>query len=75
MPEARSRCAGTPASTREAHLLKLAREVEGEDPVLACELRGIAQHEAALRASVPARPGASLWQRLAARWAPAPGWR
>jgi hypothetical protein len=64
-------------SKREAHLLELARNVERDDPVLACELRGMALHEAALASSesfMPAAPPA-LWRRLAERWTPQPGWR
>ena len=55
-------------------MLPLAGEVERADPVLACELRGMARHEAALAPLEPAaRP--ALWRRLARRWAPKPGWR
>jgi hypothetical protein len=36
-----------PPQRREDDLLQLASEVEGEQPGLACELRGIAMHEAA----------------------------
>ena len=65
---------GPRPSRREAHLLQLAGEVERDDPVLACELRGMALHEAALAPLEPAaRP--ALWRRLARRWAPKPGWR
>lgn len=61
-------------SRREAHLLELAVHVESDDPVLACELRGMALHEAGLTPFEPAaRP--TLWRRLAQRWAPQPGWR
>lgn len=61
-------------SRREAHLLQLAGDVERDDPVLACELRGMALHEAALVPLEPAAPPA-LWRRLAGRWAPKSGWR
>jgi hypothetical protein len=61
-------------SKRELHLLELAGDVERDDPVLACELRGMALHEAALADFEPAPPPA-LWRRLAWRWASKPGWR
>jgi hypothetical protein len=75
MPEART--PGPRPSKREAHLLELAGEVECEDPVLACELRGMALHEAALAPFEPLEPAwpPALWRRLAERWAPKPGWR
>jgi hypothetical protein len=61
-------------SKREAHLLELAAHVQDDDPVLACELRGMARHEAGpTPAETMARP--ALWRRLARRWASEPGWR
>lgn len=75
MPEA---LAPRPRRTkREAHLLELAGDVERDDPVLACELRGMALHEAALAPFEPLEPAwpPALWRRLAERWAPKPGWR
>jgi hypothetical protein len=67
-------------SKREAHLLELAGDVEHDDPVLACELRGMALHEAALAPFEPSEPfepawPPTLWRRLAERWAPKAGWR
>jgi hypothetical protein len=46
---------------RERDLLRLAGEVERESPGLACELRGIARHEASVAARMPAREAA--WRR------------
>jgi hypothetical protein len=81
MAEMPAHAPGDPASARarvpskrEAHLLELAADVEGDDPVLACELRGMALHEAGLAPAEPL-PQPALWRRLARRWAPQPGWR
>jgi len=52
--------------SRESDLLRLASDVEHEHPGLACELRGIAMHEAAAAGRKPA-PHTSAWQR-AGRW-------
>lgn len=51
---------------REDDLLQLAREVEPEQPELACELRGIAMHEAAAAARRPV-PVESGWRRVGRR--------
>lgn len=51
---------------REDDLLQLAREVEAEEPELACELRGIAMHEAAA-ASRQQIPSESRWRRAGRR--------
>jgi hypothetical protein len=71
--------AGGPASAgpvlaRVRHLRTLANTVEQDDPVLACELRGIAQHESSLASLAPRDPP-SLWKRLPWRQAAAPAWR
>jgi hypothetical protein len=57
-------------SKREAHLLKLAGDVECDDPVLASELRGMALHEAALAPFEPSDPAAppALWRLMS--WRP-----
>jgi hypothetical protein len=58
---------------REENLLQLAREVEGDEPELACELRGIAMHEAAAASRRPVqrespwrRAGRRIWKALEA---------
>jgi hypothetical protein len=56
-----------PRNRREDDLLQLAREVEPEQPSLACELRGIAMHEAAATASRQAAQPESRWRRAGRR--------
>ena len=48
---------------RERDLLKLAGEVEREQPSLAMELRGIAMHEASAAGSNAAAPRVPWWLR------------
>jgi hypothetical protein len=50
-----------PGRARERELLQLAGEVESESPGLACELRGIARHEASVASHGPARD--PTWRR------------
>lgn len=61
-------------SARATHLRTLASTVEQDDPVLACELRGIAQHESSLGLPPPRRP-LGIWKRLLRRRSAAPAWR
>ncbi len=61
-------CASPAFPRRERELLRLAANVESEDPGLAAELRGIAMHEASAAARGPA-PAQPAWrQKLAAIW-------
>ena len=54
-----------PVSARVRHLRRLANTVEQDDPVLACELRGIAQHESSLEVPVARDPGGMRKRKLA----------
>jgi hypothetical protein len=49
---------------RERDLLRLAGEVEREQPGLATELRGIAMHEASAAGTHAPAPRAPWWQRV-----------
>ena len=51
-----------PDKRRARDLLRMARELEREQPGLASELRGIAMHEAAAQARYP-HVGDSMWRR------------
>jgi hypothetical protein len=74
-PDAATEAPASSASVRARvkHLRALANTVEQEDPVLACELRGIAQHESSLTVPAPPSPPAR-WKRLPWRRAAAPAW-
>jgi hypothetical protein len=62
-----------PDKRRARDLLRMARQVEGEQPGLAIELRGIAMHEAAAQARYPHK-GDSMWHRAGRAASRAAAW-